>query len=69
MFLSLIIGKLLEWHLQENYIKNEDNNVIQECSTSIILLIFMSDTIFLYLSNEGYFTLNFIIHHFVWFAK
>ena len=35
---------------------NEDNKMIQVCSTSIILLIFMSDTFFLYKSNEGCFT-------------
>ena len=35
--------------------------VIQVHSTSVILLIVMSDILFLYMSNEGYFT--FIVHH------
>ena len=35
---------------------------IQECSKSIILLLFMSDISFLYISNEGCFT--FFIHTF-----
>ena len=49
----------------EKYITNEDNNIIPVRSTSIILLIFMSDIFFLYMSDEGCFT--FIIHHFVRF--
>ena len=44
---------------------NEDNNIIRVPSISIILLIFMSDIFFLYMSNEGCFT--FIIHYFVCF--
>ena len=34
-------------------------------STSILLLIFMSDIFFLYMSNEG--CITFIIHRFLWF--
>ena len=46
---------------------NEDNNIIQVRSTSITfnLLIFMSDIFFLYMSNEGGFTV--IILHIVRF--
>ena len=44
---------------------DEDNNTIQVRSTIIILLIFMSNIFFLYMSAEGCFT--FIIHHFVRF--
>ena len=51
-----IIGKL------SKYITNEDDNVIQVGSMSIILLFFMSDIVLLYMSNEGCST--FIIHHF-----
>ena len=47
----------------EKYITNEDNNIIRVRSTSIILVIFMSDIFFLYMCDEGCFT--FIIHHFV----
>ena len=43
----------------EKYITNEDNII----RVRIILLIFMSDIFFLYMSDEGCFT--FIIHHFV----
>ena len=43
----------------------KDNNIIRVRSTSIILLIFMSDIFFLHMSDEGCFT--FIIHHFVRF--
>ena len=49
----------------EKYFTNEDNNIIRVRSTSIILLIFMSDIFFLYMFDEGCFT--FIIHHFVRF--
>ena len=49
----------------EKCITHEDNNIILVRSTSIILLIFMSDTFFLYMSDEGCFT--FIINHFVLF--
>ena len=45
----------------EKYITNEDDNIIRVRSTSITLLIFMSDIFFLYMSDEGCFTL--IIHH------
>ena len=48
----------------EKYIRNEDN-IIEVHSTSVILLIFMSVSFFLYMSDEGCFT--FIIHHFVRF--
>ena len=65
MKVSFKIGKRPEWHIQKKYITNEDNNIIRVRSTSIILLIFMSDIFFLYMSNEGCFT--FIIHHFVRF--
>ena len=37
------IGKLPELHIQKKYIANEDGNIIRVRSTSIILLIFMSD--------------------------
>ena len=40
----------------EKYIMNEDNNIIRVCSMSIILLIFLSDIFFLYMSTEGCFT-------------
>ena len=49
------ISKLPEIHLQKIYITNKDDNIIRVCSTSIILLIFMSDIFYLYMSNEGYF--------------
>ena len=38
----------------EKHIMNEDN-IIQVRHTSILLSIFMSDTLFLYMSNEGCF--------------
>ena len=38
--------------MQKKYITNEDNNIIRVYSTSIILLIFMSDIFFLYMSTE-----------------
>ena len=57
------LGKLPQKYIQKKYITNEYNNVIRVHCTSIILLIFMSDIFFLYMSNEGCFT--FIIHHFV----
>ena len=49
----------------EKYITNEDNNMIQFRSTSIILLISMIGVFFLYKPNEGCFT--FIIFHFICF--
>ena len=45
----------------KNYITNEDDNNLTVLSTSLILLIFMSDILFLFLSNEG--CLTFISHH------
>ena len=47
------------------YITNEDNKIIRVRSKSIILLIFISDIFFLYMSNGVSFP--FIIHHFVCF--
>ena len=35
---------------------NEDNDIIRVSSRSIILLFFMSDIFFLYMSDEGCFT-------------
>ena len=62
-------GRLLEGEYSGPFFSTrpspKDNNIIQVGSTSIILLIFMSDIFFLYLSDEGCFT--FIIHHFVRF--
>ena len=52
-------------YAEKIYIMNEDNNIIRVHSKSIILLIFMSDIFFMYMSNKGWFT--FIIHHFVCF--
>ena len=52
------IGKLPECHIQKNYIMKEDD-IIQVCSTSIILLIFLSDIF------SSVYVLLFIIHHFV----
>ena len=46
----------------EKYIMNEDD-IIRVHNMSIILLIFVNDIFFLYVSNEGCFT--FIVHHFV----
>ena len=51
-----IIGKHPVSQIQKKYITNEDNNIIRVRSTSIILLILMSDIFFLYLSDEGCFT-------------
>ena len=41
-----IIRKLPESHMQKKYIINEDDNIIRVHSTSIKLLIFMSDILF-----------------------
>ena len=51
------------------YIMNEDYTIIRVCSTSIILLIFMSDIYMsvIYVSYEGCFT--FIVHHFVLYTS
>ena len=38
-------------------IMNESNSIIEVLRTSIALLIFMSGIFFMYLSNEGCFTL------------
>ena len=47
----------------DKYITNEDNNIVQVGSTSIILLISNHDIYFVFMFNEGCFT--FIINHFV----
>ena len=41
-------------HCQKKYLTNEDDNIIQVRRMSIIMLIiFMNDTFFLYMSYEG----------------
>ena len=50
---------------RKNRITNDDNNIIQLRGMSVILLIFMSDIYFRYMSNEGCF--SFIVHHFLLF--
>ena len=47
-------------YTEKIYITNENNNIIRVRSTSIMLLIFLSDRFLQYMSNEGWFT--FIIH-------
>ena len=49
----------------EKYIMNEAYKIIQVHSTSIILLILMTDIFFPHMYHEGCFT--FMIHHFICF--
>ena len=56
-------------HRPKKCIMNEDSNIIQMSSTSVILLIFMSDIFFLYMNDERCFTfIIHYIHYFVWFT-
>ena len=63
--LRLVNKKSSQMTYTEKYITNEDNNIKGVHSMSILVLIFMSDIFFWYMSIEGCLTFN--IHHFVQF--